>query len=46
MNEKPELPRAAEQPPWQWLLDKIDAAKILKVLGKRKPKPIPRELLP
>ncbi len=56
---KTEPPTAATQPPWQWLLDKLDAAKIqsirffeecqteedlvsaakiLRVLGKRKTK--------
>ncbi len=31
-------PTACREPPWQALLDKIDAAKILRVLGKRKAK--------
>ena len=32
-------PRACTEPPWQATLDRIDEAKIARVLGKRKPKP-------
>ncbi len=54
MTELLKAPTACKQPPWQATLDRIDAAKILKVLGKRKKKAppgepgcmVPRELLP
>ncbi len=39
MSDKPEPPTACKEPPWAWLLKKIDdeqTAKVLRVLGKRK----------
>ena len=41
-------PRACTEPPWQAILDRIDDAKIARVLGKRKKREpgcqVPREL--
>ncbi len=35
---RPDPPTACREPPWQHILDRIDAAKILKVLGSRRGK--------